>query len=744
MLVTAAQLTATLGPRLGSSLGSMVSSAFDLTLVILGFGLVIFIHELGHFVAARWAGIRVLTFAMGFGPAAVSYRQGLGWRRGSSEGEYIELLRSPATRARAAAVSPTEYRLNVLPFGGYVRMLGQDDLDPGAVSAASDSYQNCPPMKRMVVISAGVIMNVILAAVLFVIVFMAGLRVPPAIVGDTAPGSPAARTVAANAEAAGVTQPGLQPGDQILSINGRTPNSFNDLVLATAMSRRGSTVDIVVRREGVSDPLTFRITPETGRLSGLQEIGVEPGRSARVARVATQADAEELNKAFARVGVFGVEPGMAVVAANGKKVTHAADLRRAFRESGGAPVRLEFTTIDGRRHQTDAPPQPEFEFGLLPGPTGTYRLVEHLLGLTGVMRVAGEDAKQGLQKGDVFARVGAVEFPSLAAGMAEIRAHANRELDLIVLRPREGGYDEVALKVEVSSKGVVGFLAESTASDSTLMALPPRSLADSTSVPAKASGRSGGAAAAGGAGGAGGGSSPPAAVGLIDAPGTRVLAVGGRAVANLADIREALRSATRADFDAGRSSTVMMTLEPPRPGPDGRPIRVERSWTLAPADLSRLHGLGWAPPMAMGVFEPEEILLRAAGVGEAVRLGVQETHRVMLTTYVTLVRLFERTVKIEHLHGPVGIVHLGTQIADKGVIWLLFLFGLVSVNLAVINFLPLPIVDGGQFLFLVWEQLRGRPAPIAVQNAATVVGLALVGTMFVVVTFNDLSRLLGF
>ena len=62
---------------------------FDLALVILGFGFIVFVHELGHFLAARWAGIRVLAFAIGFGTAAFSFRKGMGWRRGSSEKEYL-------------------------------------------------------------------------------------------------------------------------------------------------------------------------------------------------------------------------------------------------------------------------------------------------------------------------------------------------------------------------------------------------------------------------------------------------------------------------------------------------------------------------------------------------------------------------------------------------------------------------------------------------------------------------------
>src|SRR6187401_1989918 len=97
----------------------------DLALVIAGFSAIIFFHELGHFLAARWAGIRVLAFALGFGPAVVSYRRGLGLRRGSSAREYERLARREQEGLRSLdvrAVSPTEYRLNWLPFGGYVKM----------------------------------------------------------------------------------------------------------------------------------------------------------------------------------------------------------------------------------------------------------------------------------------------------------------------------------------------------------------------------------------------------------------------------------------------------------------------------------------------------------------------------------------------------------------------------------------------------------------------------------------------
>ena len=119
-------------------------------------------------------------------------------------------------------------------------------------------------------------------------------------------------------------------------------------------------------------------------------------------------------------------------------------------------------------------------------------------------------------------------------------------------------------------------------------------------------------------------------------------------------------------------------------------------------------------------------------------MGVAETHRVMMTTYATFDRLISGTVKVEHLKGPIGIARLGVMVAERGMIELLFLFGLISINLAVINFLPLPIVDGGQFLLLLVEQIRGRPVSLRIQNAVTWVGLVLIASLFLFITYNDI------
>ncbi len=236
---------------------SAFSSAGNVLLLAFGFGFVIFWHELGHFLAAKWADVKVEQFAVGFGQAVFSWRKGLGFRWGSSQTEFQAASASswsrrpagrrarpprptrpasgrprlatcrpttpshtpPARRPTASwprpavdlGVSETEYRLNWIPLGGYVKMLGQDDMRPGEQVVDPRSYTSKPVGKRMVIVSAGVIMNVILAAIGFIVLFSVGYKVPEPTVGQVVPGAPAQRTVRASD---GKPDP-IRPGDTI-------------------------------------------------------------------------------------------------------------------------------------------------------------------------------------------------------------------------------------------------------------------------------------------------------------------------------------------------------------------------------------------------------------------------------------------------------------------------------------------------------------------------------------------------
>lgn len=686
------------------------STVFDLLLVVVGFGLIIVIHELGHFVAARWAGIRVFAFAVGFGPAVFSFRKGLGWRRGSSEGEYRTLLADRDVSIHdlpPTDVSPTEYRLNWLPLGGYVKMLGQEDANPGATSHAPDSYQTCHPAKRLVVISAGVVANVILAAIVFMLVFMVGLRTEPPRLGVVASDGPAATALPQDPA---IVDAGLKAGDDVLRINGREARSFNDLMLASAMARPGDPIDVLVERDGFDTPLAFEVVPQKSEATGLQGIGVAPAQSTQL--YGDGGDIEGFQRVMRQIGLEGIPPSATLESVRigdgpAQNIDDSGVLAGVFVGSSGQPVTLTFD-LDGATHQATLTPRPQLQQAMVPMPSGSTTSQTHLFGFTPAMTVGMLDEKargyeQGLRTGDLFARLGSLEYPSIASGIAEIRRYAGDTIPIVVLRDGE----PVELSVGVTREGTIGFYPDQD-TESTILALPP----------------------------SGANFGEPVA----DRPGVRVVTVAGRPVSSFADIRSALLDATAGAFAAEAGAEVdLELLLPTAQGVDGELL--ERTIQLSDAEVASLHGLGYGPPAGLlSVFRPAEFTLKADGPIDAVRVGLAETHRVMMMTYLTFARLFQGSVKVEHLKGPVGIAHLGTRVADRGFIWLLFFMALISVNLAVVNFLPLPIVDGGQFLFIIFEWIRGKPVPEAVQSIATVAGLLLIGAAFLIVTFNDIRN----
>ena len=196
-------------------------------IAVLVFSAVIIVHELGHFLAARAAGIAVEEFSIGFGPKLVSLGR------------------------------DTKFSLRLIPMGGYVRMLGEEDGSGGDNPA---SYPNATPLKRMAVIGAGPIMNFVLAMIIFVILFasVGATAENVARIGGTIPGSPA-------------EQAGLMPGDEILSIDGEVTEKWTDIQEIVRASNLKPLTFTLRRGE---QTLVIEITPRMGESA--PEVGISP------------------------------------------------------------------------------------------------------------------------------------------------------------------------------------------------------------------------------------------------------------------------------------------------------------------------------------------------------------------------------------------------------------------------------------------------------------------------------------
>ena len=113
----------------------------------------------------------------------------------------------------------------------------------------------------------------------------------------------------------------------------------------------------------------------------------------------------------------------------------------------------------------------------------------------------------------------------------------------------------------------------------------------------------------------------------------------------------------------------------------------------------------------------------------------------IIKTYVTLKQLFSKNVSVKAMSGPVGIAAITYRAVEDSFITFLYLLAFISANLAVINFLPIPITDGGVFILLIIEKIKGSPVNIRIQEIITYAGLLFLGAVFLFFTYNDILRL---
>jgi len=147
-------------------------------------------------------------------------------------------------------------------------------------------------------------------------------------------------------------------------------------------------------------------------------------------------------------------------------------------------------------------------------------------------------------------------------------------------------------------------------------------------------------------------------------------------------------------------------------------------------------------------FKHAQTLVRVNNPLTALGLGARQTGSVLVEMYRLVTTIAKNlaqgdTSTVQHVSGPVGIVGFAVERAKLGYVELLSFLAFLSVNLAVINFIPFPVVDGGLMVFLIIEKIKGKPLSLKTQMVATLVGLATIILVFVLVTFKDITNMLS-
>ena len=266
-------------------------------------GVLIFVHELGHFLAARRLGVRVLTFSLGFGPKILKTTRG-----------------------------DTEYCISIIPLGGYVKMAGENPEDTR--TGSPDEFLSRTKWERFQILIAGATMNIILAVVVMAIVLAQGAEVPayqdePPVVGAVLPDSPAEHG-------------GIRVGDRILTVAGDTVDTWERLYLAIG-TRPSRDVAVTLLRAGQPESVTVHPNPQSRFEVG--DIGVLPDVSPSVRAVNSGAPAERA----------GLKPGDVVYAVNGRRMIFARQLSEAISGSPGKPVDLTLKRAGQELHVSVTP-----------------------------------------------------------------------------------------------------------------------------------------------------------------------------------------------------------------------------------------------------------------------------------------------------------------------------------------------------------------------------------------------------
>lgn len=623
--------------------------------VVLGFGALIFVHELGHFLAAKANGVKVLKFAIGFDFWGI--------------------------RLFKKTVGETEYVIGAFPLGGYVKMLGQEDLPgDGEVSPVlpEGHYLTRSVWARTQIISAGVIANFLLAFFLCYAAFLVGYHRYQPEVGTVGFES---------------LQAGLRPGDVVQSVAGDHVESWTELFMAYALQEAGQDVEMVVLRDGEEvaiqvpvlrapdDPINY---PDFERAIDLQVAGIVAGSPAEDA---------------------GMEGGDRLLSLDGTPLTSWSHFSSLVYARPGEKISLEVEHVAERGEPAD---RETYELVLDEAddsyaPTRTLGIGPGEPPVVDAVLDSSPAARAGLRATDRIEAVAGEPTPRWRdVWMAIEFAEPGRPLALSVRRGEKAL--ELSVVPEAAQHWGIGIWGLPVIG---VVHRAPEEMVIGWVAP-----------------------EGPAAEAGLQAGDTLVQLTtanseGEDKVIELFSWNHLYAILANDELDGAR-----IRVEVAR---EGRPII--KSVQVAPDEEGRRRGMVGV----FGALKQERVQL---GPIQAIQPSLLKPFQLFDEFIKGFRAMFMGRVSPKTISGPVGILSITYSAASQGLGDLLVLLALISVNLAIVNFLPIPITDGGHFVFLMYEKIRGRRMSEEVQGKLLWAGLVFLLLVFVFVTWNDLARII--
>ena len=683
---------------IAASFDGFLAGAWNIGKVLAGLGFVIFVHELGHFLVAKACGVQCDKFYVGFD---VPMR--------------IGRLRIPSALFKFQW-GETEYGVGTIPLGGYVKMLGQDDNPNMAEEEAARiktvnedgeevlnprSYPAKNVPQRMAIISAGVIMNLIFGILMAAAAYKIGTPIQPAAVGGVTYGSQAWKA-------------GWEPGYDLIGFgDGEEDSRFYRYTwdLRYAVIGAGMDGDQPVsfrvldqqRKHKVSDVVPVQVSKESNH----RAIGITSAINSTVLLNTVNAENSELMllPGDEVIEVAGVLVDYDDVGPEESRQRLGWIVREAFARNPSESVEVKVIRA-GQEVSLSVEPvamqAPDFVLGI--GPITAFQ--EGSLGESLGFRLG--DAIQSIN-GEDLSNVGAVQLPQY------LTQFDGQDVSFGVSR-QDG---EAITTVEIVVPDYQSALTYETSQT-------PNALGALTSLGIAYSSNN-----------------------LVTASQHAVVKVGDELVA----MQFAKREGSTGEVEArvlneknlsqylswfflhsnaqSESPDLEMQLKFKRQGNDEL-IVVTPEWNEIEGRFRASRGV---------IFRPLQRVHQATGWGEAIQLGWTRTKQDLQRVGQTLGWIADGTASVKDLGGPVMILKVAKDEAAVDVTRLLLFLTMLSANLAILNFLPIPVLDGGHFVFLTIELITRKPVSERIQGSLSVLFLFLLLGFMLFIVSNDILRL---